>query len=120
MKKIVFIFALLALNLAAVFSLGVYENEPVNVQELELDGIDTIKVSYRSEIVALYRNNSDTLIIKEYLPENNSNLFAKISKFGNELVVEAGDRPFRFFNTRRVAVEIFLPVNAFNFILIYF
>ncbi|MDR0495797.1 MAG: hypothetical protein LBG95_09265, partial [Treponema sp.] len=62
----IFVFVFMMTNLTSVYCAAVLE-DPVNVQEIDLKYVDDIIISYRSEKVVLYKNNSDSLIIKEYM-----------------------------------------------------
>jgi len=89
--------------------------ELVNTQEMKLDNIINVKILFSSERVSVYMGTTDTLIIKEYMNENNEKYFAKINNTGNTITIENGDRPFRpifnFFNRR---LEVYLPVSYKN------
>jgi hypothetical protein len=107
----IFVFMFMALNLASAYCAGVSEN-PVNVQEIDLRHIDDITISYKSEDVVLFKNNSDTLIIKEYMSKGNSDYYAVITNSQNKLVVEAGRRPIpSLVGTFTGRVEIYIPVS---------
>lgn len=89
--------------------------ELVNTQEIKLDNITDININYSSERVSLFMGTADSLIIKEYMSENNSEFFANISNTGNKVIVEKGRSPFRpifnFFNRR---LEVYLPLSYKN------
>jgi DUF4097 and DUF4098 domain-containing protein YvlB len=112
MKRIIFVFSLLAINLVSAFCGGIRQKELVNTQELEVDHINAIEIRYRSEDIVMFSNNSDKLIIKEYMSKNNSRYYAKIIYSGNELVVEAGKRPVGLFAAN---IEVYIPVSNKNF-----
>jgi len=115
MKKLFFASALIVLVFVSVFGSGISQMELVNEQKIELKQIDTIEIRYHSENIKFYSHNSDTLIIKEYMTENNSGYFAKINNAANNLVVEAGKRPINIFPaTFRAEVEIYIPMSNKN------
>jgi DUF4097 and DUF4098 domain-containing protein YvlB len=114
MKKVIFVSVLMALILSSAFSMGTSQIELVNVQEIELRHIDIIKVLYSFENIILYSHNYNTIIIKEYMTENNNNYYAKINSSGNELVVEAGQRPRINLNRFKAYIEVFIPVSNRN------
>jgi len=115
MKKNILTAILMAAFLVSAFCGGAMGAEPVNVQEIGLDKIDTISVSYNSERITLFNSNTNTIILKEYMNINNSSYYAQISNSGNELVIKAGSRPvMRNFRAR---VEIFIPVSNKNIII---
>jgi len=108
----IFVFALMLLNLTTAYCAGVLEN-PVNVQEIDLKNIDDIIISYRSEKVTLFKNDSDLLIIKEYMSKDDRNYYAKIVNSGNRLSVEAGRRPVS--SLFKARIEVYIPVSDKNF-----
>jgi len=114
MKRMSFVFVLTALVLVSAFGSGIFQMRLVNEQEIALSQINSIEIRYRFENIAFYSHNSDTLIIKEYMTENNSGYFAKINNSGNNLVVEAGNRPFIGFGTFRVKIEVYIPISNKN------
>jgi hypothetical protein len=111
MKAKVFIFVFIALGFTPVFCAGVSENL-VNVQEIDLRNIDDIMLNYNSENITLFKNNTDLLIIKEYMSKDNRDYYAKITNLGNKLVIEAGQRPL--FGEFKARVEVFIPVSNKN------
>jgi hypothetical protein len=109
-----FIVVFMLLKATSVYCAGVSET-PVNVQEIDIKSIDDIMISYRSDNVALYRNDSDTLIIKEYMNKDNSDYYAKIRNQNNKLVIEAGRRPISLlFDTFIAHIEIYIPASDIN------
>jgi len=114
MKRMCFVFILMALVLVSAFGRGIFQMELVNEQEIALSQIDSIEIRYRFENITFYTHNSDTLIIKEYMTENKSGYFAKINNSGNNLVVEAGNRPIISFGTFRAKVEVYIPMSNKN------
>ena len=86
----------------------------VNEQALETKEIKNIIVSYSSDSIHLYKNNSEELLLKEYMnydPENAE--LADITIKDNSLIIKSGERNLRLFNftglNRRI--EIYLPLN---------
>jgi len=108
MKIVIFVIALCALSLEPAHAGG--RPELVNAQEIALDQIHAITIRYQSDNIILLRHDSDTLVIREYMSTNNSDLFAVITRYGNELVVAGGHRPMTFgaFGTR---IEISIPAS---------
>ena len=112
MKKSILLSVCMVTIMASAYCGGAISAEPVNVQEIELENIDTILVHYNSERITLLKNNTNTITLKEYMSINNSSHYAQISNSGNELVIKAGRRPaMRNF---RAHVEIFIPVSNKN------
>jgi len=89
--------------------------ELVNTQEMKLDNIINVKILYSSERISVYMGTTDTLVIKEYMNENNEKYFAKINNTGNTITIENGNRPFRpIFNFFSRRLEVYLPVSYKN------
>ncbi|MCL2190948.1 MAG: DUF4097 domain-containing protein [Treponema sp.] len=108
MRATIFVLVFLALSLELANAGG--RPELVNEQEIALDQIYVITIRYRSDDIILLRHDSDTLVIREYMSANNSDLFAVITRSGNELLVTGGHRPVTFgaFGTR---IEISIPAS---------
>jgi len=114
MKKIIFVFTFIIVNFVYAFCGGIQDKELVNVQEIGLEHFDEIEIIYRSEEVVIFSNNSDELILKEYMTDNNSDYYARIVTSGNKLIVEAGRRPVRLSNPFGVRIEVYIPVSNKN------
>jgi hypothetical protein len=112
MKKIIFVFTFITVNFVYAFCGGIHDKELVNMQEIELVRFDEIEIQYRSEEVTIFSDNSDKFILKEYMTENKSSYFAKITNSGNKLIIEAGQRPL--FNIFRARIEVYIPVSNKN------
>lgn len=89
----------------------------VNEQAIETKEIKSIVVSYSSDSIYLYKNNSEDLILKEYMnyePENNE--LANISVNNDSLIIESGERNIKIFNITGNSrkIEIYLPFNYEN------
>lgn len=89
----------------------------VNEQALDAKEIKSIVVSYSSDSIYLYKNNSEELLLKEYMnydPENDE--LADITIKDNSLIIKSGERNLKLFNfignSRKV--EIYLPFNYEN------
>jgi len=115
-KPLLSAFFIYAISISAF---GGGDLELVNTQEIELDNIIDVKILYSSEKVSVFMGTANTLIIKEYMNEDNNKYFAKINKSGNTVTIENGQRPFRpilnLFNRR---LEVYLPVSYGNMTLI--
>jgi hypothetical protein len=101
----------MAFSLTSVFCAGVSENL-VNVQEIDVRHIDDIVILYKSENVTLFKNNSESLIIKEYMNKDNRDYYARIVNSGKELVIEAGQRPRA--GSFKARIEVYIPVSNKN------
>jgi len=108
MRTAIFVLAFSVLSLELAHAGG--RPELVNAQEVALDQIYAITIRYRSDDIILLRHDSDTLVIREYMSTNNSDLFAVITRSGNELVVTGGHRPVTF-GAFRTRIEISIPAS---------
>jgi len=89
--------------------------ELVNTQEIELDNIIQVNITYSSEKVSLFMGTTNKLIIKEYMNINNNKYYARITKSGNNVSIENGRRPFwLFFNSFNRRLEVYLPISYSN------
>jgi hypothetical protein len=94
---------------------GLTEENLVNVQEINVNGVNNIEVSYRWERISLFSGTTDTLIIKEYMSRDNSRYYAVVSNVDGKLTVTRGRRPWGILiNTFDVRVEVYLPVSYRN------
>jgi hypothetical protein len=89
--------------------------ELVNTQEIGLDNIETITILCRNENVDVLKGTSGTLIVKEYMSENNRKYYANIGNSGNTITIETGQRPLKqHFNLFKARMEVFLPASYEN------
>ena len=70
MKTGLFVFFFMFCSALSAFCGG--KMELANTQEIDLDTIVDVKISYSSENVSLFMETTDKLIIKEYMSENNN------------------------------------------------
>ncbi|GHU75599.1 hypothetical protein FACS189461_2150 [Spirochaetia bacterium] len=108
--------ALFILAVVSVYSGGVSEKDLVNTQELVLENINDISIVYAWENIELFENDTDTLIIKEYMTIDKSDYYARITNSGNKIRIERGKRPFGLgtgilFNSYSARVEVYLPAS---------
>jgi hypothetical protein len=86
----------------------------VNEQRIAAEQINRIEILYRSENMTIFSSHTEALVIKEYMTEDKSEYYAVISKTGNAVRVEGGERPIGgnagflspAFNAR---VEVYIP-----------
>jgi hypothetical protein len=88
----------------------------VNTQNISLDSIDEIDISYRSDDVTLHIGDSEDLILKEYMnytPEDDE--LSRIDQSGSVLTIKNGKQVQRFisfdFLSNGSRIEIYLPSN---------
>ncbi len=93
---------------------GFSNMELVNTQNISVNSIDSIDITYTSDNVEFYISDTEELILKEYMnytPKDDE--LARIKTSGNTLSIKHGDRYNQFFslgsfsNNRRV--EVYLP-----------
>jgi hypothetical protein len=86
--------------------------ELVNVQEVKMDDIKAVEISYHSEKVSLFKGATEDFVIKEYRNRKDSKFNAKITNAGNKLSIERGRwLSFRLFYVVRSRVEIYIPAS---------
>lgn len=89
--------------------------ELVNTQEIGLDAVTDIQILYSGAKVSLFAGTADTLVIKEYMNENNSKYYAGVTATGNTVTVEKGRAPFRpLVNVFDRRLEVYLPASYGN------
>jgi hypothetical protein len=92
-----------------------WETEPVNAQEISLDGITEIAISFNEENVSVLQGTTDKLIIKEYRNNDNKKFFTKIADSDYKLSIKRGFwlswRLFRIVHSR---IEIYIPATYEN------
>ena len=116
MKTTFFVFAIFGLLGNLAHATGAMEL--VNTREFPLDAIEKITVNYRSDDITVVQSDSDMLVIKEYMSENNSRFFAGITQTGNEITVVQGRRPvFRIVSFFRSRVEVVIPASKKNVVI---
>jgi hypothetical protein len=98
--------AFVVLNGASAYCGGVLETKLVNEQAVEVDYVNDIEISYRSEEITLLKSYTNSLIIKEYMSRDDDNYYAVVTNFGNKLTVKGGKRPVMLFNAR---IEVYIP-----------
>jgi len=86
----------------------------VNEQTLDTKEIKNIIVSYSSDSINLYKNNSEELVLKEYMnydPENAE--LADITIKDDSLIIKSGERNIGLFNFKGYnrKIEVYLPFN---------
>jgi hypothetical protein len=93
---------------------GLTEENLVNVQEIDLENINSVDIVYSWENITLFETDTNTLILKEYMSIDKSNYYALISNSGDKILIKKGSRPFGIgtgilFNGFNARVEVYLP-----------
>ncbi|MCL2006935.1 MAG: DUF4097 domain-containing protein [Treponema sp.] len=103
-----FLFFLMAFS---VYSNGRREIPLVNEQNMQLENAISLEIDYRSEEVVLFINSTNSIIVREYMSENNIDYYANITHTGNTLSIKRGDRPVSLglFGSFFARVEVYLP-----------
>lgn len=89
----------------------------VNEQAIGTKEIKNIIISYSSDSIHLYKNNSDELTLKEYMNyEPESDELASITTRDNSLIIESGERNKKLFmlGSYNRRIEVYVPLNYEN------
>lgn len=91
---------------------GSYHMDLVKTENVSLDGVDTITISYNSEDIDFYTSDTNQLVFKEYMnykPQDAE--LSRIETNGNELSIKDGHEwsVFHWSFNRNHRVEIYLP-----------
>lgn len=84
--------------------------ELANTVRLSLADVSSVTISYDEEDVKFQEGEGDTLVIKEYMTEDNSGYYAKIRQSGNQIAVSEGGKPF-FNSGFSRCVAVYLPAD---------
>ena len=89
----------------------------VNEQAIDTKEIKDIIISYSSDSIHLYKNNSDELMLREYMnymPEKDE--IARIMIRDNSLIIESGERDKKLFmlGSYKRRIEVYVPLNYEN------
>jgi DUF4097 and DUF4098 domain-containing protein YvlB len=96
-------------NLVSAYGGGIAQMNLVNEQKIALEQVKNIEILYRSETVGLFKTNTSSLIIKEYMSKDDRDYYADITNSETALSIKSGKRPFGLFNTFHARVEIYIP-----------
>ena len=115
MKILILSIVFLSINLMPLYSRGISEMKLVNEQVISLENINSITIRYTSAKITVFQNRStDSFHLKEYMNEENSSLFAKITNSDGNIVIEEG-RHFQVFRRLNRQIEVHIPVSNINF-----
>lgn len=82
----------------------------MNELTFSLDSISEVTISYDEENVTFYESEDDKLTIREYMTENKSSYYAKVTQRGDSITISEGGKPlfkdgfFRY-------IEVYLPAS---------
>lgn len=65
----------------------------VNRQEIPLDSVADFEIAYRSDSVEILRGTGDTIVLEEYMNQQNPAYLANIDVNGDKLLIQSGERP---------------------------
>ena len=106
MKKIGLLVSFLGL-ITLVSGCSINEAKLVNTQKVVGKSID-----YKSDDIIILENETNEVVIKEYLTAKNKSAKANINQNGNELLIESGRRKNMFFQLGfDNHIEVYLPKN---------
>lgn len=87
--------------------------ELVNTQEIPLGQTQRISISYISESIIVHVTDGETVILKEYLNDDNPDLYARIQVDDTAIQIRHGERP-KFLSMLRGYIELHLPRKFFG------
>jgi DUF4097 and DUF4098 domain-containing protein YvlB len=95
---------------------GLTEAELVNTQQLDMKDVSSVKITYTSDSVKLFKGDSDSLVIKEYMSIDDSDYYARTSyataaNAERQLVIESGQRPVVVSGNFQSYVEVYIPAS---------
>ena len=116
MRTFILAAAFFALISASAFGGGAIQNEPFNVQEINLENIENIVIRYSFENITLLKSGTDALVIKEYFNRDISAAYAVAAASANEILIRGGMRSgFSGALNFKARIEIYIPDSNKNF-----
>lgn len=108
-KRKVLITVIIMLCIAMSISACAEKQEMTLVNEKSYDqsNIKKIRVDYDRDNIKICENDSNSIVLKEYMDINKEKYFAQVSEKNNELIITEGRRPGG--NKLTCRVEIYLP-----------
>ena len=82
--------------------------EMSNEMKFELDGIESIVISYDDEDITFIDGNGDSLVVKEYMSKNKARYHADVREKDGEIHISEGGKPLFKGDFERY-VEVYLP-----------
>ncbi len=105
----------ITLGMALILSLFAFagcsnSKSPQMANELRfsLDGISSLTISYDEEKITFFESDGDDLLIKEYMTENKSSYYAKVTERDDNIQISEGGKPF-FKDSFSRYIEVYLP-----------
>jgi DUF4097 and DUF4098 domain-containing protein YvlB len=115
MKTSFLALVLLLVTGASAYCGGLSEADLVNEREIGTENMRDIVILYQWESITVLHNSTDTIILKEYMSEDNPRYYAGITNAGNTVTIERGRRPVGLFlNSFNARVEVFIPKSYMN------
>jgi hypothetical protein len=79
-----------------------------NTRTLGMEGVRILSIQYGADDVFIRESETGDIILKEYMPQDRSRYYAKISRSGETLTIRQGRRPwFRW--SWKARAELYLP-----------
>jgi lia operon protein LiaG len=105
----------ITLGMALILSLFTFagcsnskSSEMANELRFSLDEISSLTISYDEEKITFFESNDDDLLIKEYMTENKSSYYAKVTEDKESIHISEGGKPF-FKDGFTRYIEVYLP-----------
>lgn len=105
----------ITLGMALILSLFAFagcsnskSSQMTNELRFSLDGISSLTISYDEEKITFFESDSDELVIKEYMTENKSSYYAKVTERNESIQISEGGKPL-FKNGFTRYIEVYLP-----------
>lgn len=105
----------ITLGMALILSLFAFagcsnSKSPQMANELRfsLEGISSMTISYDEEKITFFESDGDDLLIKEYMTENKSSYYAKVTERDDNIQISEGGKPF-FKDSFSRYIEVYLP-----------
>lgn len=92
--------------------LNILPAQLVNTQEISMDSLENIQVSYLSDNITLLESSSNHVVLKEYMSTDDQQYYASVSQSENNLTITTGERPeTQAIDAFQSHIEIYLPVD---------
>ncbi len=83
-------------------------SQMANELRFSLEGISALTISYDEEKITFFEGEGDDLIIKEYMTENKSSYYAKVTERNDSIHISEGGKPVFKGGFSRY-IEVYLP-----------